>query len=115
MKLACIHRLIRAAAAGAGLILTLLAWPADGSQDAAVAPDPASSPASTTTKPASASSAPAAVIPAYRKASKVAILTVKGNVDRMTYHSLERRLARAQQDGCDAIVIEIDTFGGEMN
>jgi membrane-bound serine protease (ClpP class) len=108
MKLAHVQRSIRVAAACAGLLLTWFAWPADGSQDSPATIDSNDQPS------ASVHAAPT-VIPAFRKASKVAILTVDGNVDRMTYYSLERRIAKAQRDGCDAIVIEINTFGGEMD
>lgn len=59
------------------------------------------------------SSTPAAV-PAYRQANKVAILTVDGIIDRVTLMSLERRMKRAVRDGADAVVLEINTPGGEM-
>ena len=106
------HRAIRVAAACAGLLLTWFAWPATGTQDAALA---AETQVDSTSDPQSVAPATPTVIPAYRKASKLGILTIDGDVDRMTYHSLERRIAKAQSDGCDAIVIEINTFGGEMD
>jgi membrane-bound serine protease (ClpP class) len=62
-----------------------------------------------------AGSTPARVpVPAYRAANKVAILTVSGPIDRVTLASLERRMDRAVRDGADAIVIELDTPGGEV-
>jgi len=44
----------------------------------------------------------------------VAILPIQGEIDGVSLKSLERRLARARDDGFDAIVIELDTPGGEV-
>lgn len=65
-----------------------------------------------TSAPAS-SSAPLAV-PAYRQANRVAVLTVRGVIDSITLKSLERRMRQAAKDGADAVVLDIDTPGGEM-
>ena len=65
--------------------------------------------------PQSPSSAPAPVaVPAYRQAKQVAVLTIRGPIDGMTLISLERRMKKAVQDGADAVVLDIDTPGGEM-
>lgn len=65
--------------------------------------------------PASADpAAPAAAVPAYRQANTVAVLTVRGPIDRITLYSLERRVAEAIDDGADAVVLEIDTPGGAL-
>lgn len=61
----------------------------------------------------SAGNAPAAV-PAYRQANAVAVLTVRGVIDHITLDSLERRVKKAVADGADAVVLDIDTPGGEM-
>jgi membrane-bound serine protease (ClpP class) len=55
-----------------------------------------------------------AAVPAFRKADHVAILTIDGPVEPVTLKSIERRIAQARRDGADAIVIEINTFGGDM-
>jgi membrane-bound ClpP family serine protease len=53
-------------------------------------------------------------IPAYRQANTVAVLSMHGVVDGVTERSLERRFAQAKKDGADAIVLDIDTPGGDM-
>ncbi|MHC5023220.1 MAG: NfeD family protein [Planctomycetota bacterium] len=57
---------------------------------------------------------PATVVPAYRQANHVAVLSVRGPIDGVTLHSLERRVQEAVDGGADAIVLDIDTPGGEM-
>ena len=54
-------------------------------------------------------------VPAYRLANKVAVLTVHGEIDYVTYHSLERRIEQAVNAGADAIVLDIDTLGGRLD
>ncbi len=51
-------------------------------------------------------------IPASRQATNVVIITVKGTIDQVTVRSIQRRLILAEQAGADAVVFEIDTFGG---
>lgn len=53
-------------------------------------------------------------IPAFRQADHIAVITVKGPIDRITLRSLERRIGQAGQDGATAIVLDIDTPGGEL-
>ena len=65
--------------------------------------------------PPDKAAAAAAAVPAYRQADLVAVLTVKGEIDRVTLRSLERRVARAVRDGADAIVLELDTPGGALD
>ncbi|MDG2053213.1 MAG: NfeD family protein [Phycisphaerales bacterium] len=55
-----------------------------------------------------------APIPAGRSASLVAVLPVRGVIDRVTVWSLQRRLAAAIEAGADAVVLDLDTPGGEM-
>lgn len=55
----------------------------------------------------------AALVPAYRQANKVAVLRIEGIIDRITLRSLERRVDQAVQNGADAIVLDINTPGGE--
>lgn len=53
-------------------------------------------------------------VPASRQASTVGIISIRGPIDDMTLQTLERRLDRAVADGCDAVVIELDTPGGAL-
>jgi len=69
------------------------------------------------TSAASHSQAPAsapAAVPAFRQANHVAVMTVHGVIDHMTRISLERRMKEAVAAGADAVVLDIDTPGGEM-
>ena len=53
-------------------------------------------------------------IPGERKAEQVAVLPITGAIDDVTLWSLERRLKAAREAGFDAVVLEIDTPGGEV-
>lgn len=55
---------------------------------------------------------PAAGVPASRQASNVVIITIHGPIDDVTTRSIRRRIAIAEQMGADAIVFDIDTWGG---
>jgi membrane-bound ClpP family serine protease len=55
------------------------------------------------------------IIPAWRAARTVVVLTVEGPVDLVTLSSLERRMAEARDLGADAVVIELDTPGGRAD
>ncbi len=68
----------------------------------------------TSQAPPSAQSAPRA-IPASRAAERVGVITVRGPIDAVTLQTITRRLERAVSEGCDAVVIELDTPGGELN
>ena len=61
----------------------------------------------------SASSAPRAV-PAARQATNVAVITIHGAIDNVTAESFERRLKMAEEQGADAVVIDLDTPGGSV-
>lgn len=52
--------------------------------------------------------------PAARQASNVAVITIKGEIEKVTAASVERRIALAERAGADAIVFEIDTPGGDL-
>ena len=52
-------------------------------------------------------------VPAQRQATLVAVLPVHGEIDEVTARSLERRVEQAVQDGATAIVIELNTPGGD--
>ena len=56
----------------------------------------------------------AAPVPAGRQAQRVAILPITGPIDGVTLWSLERRLKAVREQGCDAVVLELDTPGGEV-
>jgi membrane-bound serine protease (ClpP class) len=53
-------------------------------------------------------------VPAWRQADRVAVLPVSGGIDAVTLWSVEHRLAAARAGGYDAVVIELDTPGGEV-
>lgn len=53
-------------------------------------------------------------VPAYRQADTVAVLSVHGVVDGVTERSLERRFEQARREGAEAIVLDIDTPGGDL-
>ncbi len=53
-------------------------------------------------------------VPGARQANNVAIITIKGEITKVTARSLERRLTIAERAGADALVIEIDTPGGDL-
>lgn len=58
--------------------------------------------------------APSAAVPAHRQADNVAIIPIEGEINRVTSYSFQRRLAIAEQNGADAIVVELNTPGGEV-
>lgn len=63
-------------------------------------------------------SAPPQAVPAWRQADNVAVISIRTDdaaIDRNTARSFVRRLKIAEEQGADAIVIEIDTPGGEVN
>ncbi|MSR40341.1 MAG: hypothetical protein EXS10_00345 [Phycisphaerales bacterium] len=53
-------------------------------------------------------------VPSDRQATRVAIVPITGEIDDLTMQSVERRLQAARAQGFDAVVIEIDTPGGEV-
>lgn len=53
-------------------------------------------------------------VPAERQASTIAVLPIRGAIDDITALSLERRVEIARQRGATAIVLEIDTPGGDL-
>lgn len=62
----------------------------------------------------SAATAAAQAIPLERQASRVAVLPLTGPIDTVTLWSIERRLKAVRELGFDALVIELDTPGGEV-
>lgn len=54
-------------------------------------------------------------VPAFRKATNVAVITIKGEIDSITARSVERRMSEAARGGADALVFEIDSPGGEVD
>lgn len=57
--------------------------------------------------------APAQTVPAGRQASHVVVITIHGPIDDVTARSVERRIKQAETMSADAIVFEIDTWGGQ--
>ena len=56
----------------------------------------------------------APVVPLHRQADHATIITINGPIESMTVQSVRRRLLDAIEDGSDAIVIQLDTPGGEL-
>jgi membrane-bound ClpP family serine protease len=56
-----------------------------------------------------------APLSAGRSAKDVAIVTIHGEIDAWTAFSVKRRIERAERDGANAIVIEINSPGGEVS
>jgi membrane-bound ClpP family serine protease len=67
-------------------------------------------------QPGPTASAPASApsVPADRQAQRVAVLTITGEIDRWTALSVERRLKRIEAQGFGALVVELNTPGGEV-
>lgn len=63
---------------------------------------------------ASAPAAPLAPIPASRAISNLAIITIEGEINAITAHSVRRRIEQSVAGGADGIVFEIDSPGGEV-
>lgn len=59
-------------------------------------------------------SPPPAAVPAYRQADKVVVITMEGPIDAITAMSIRRRIAAAEAGGANAIVIDINSPGGEV-
>ncbi len=57
---------------------------------------------------------PAAAVPAGRQANHIAIVSIHGPIDGITTRSLDRRLDEAARRGVDAVILEIDTPGGDL-
>ncbi|GIW74142.1 MAG: hypothetical protein KatS3mg103_0664 [Phycisphaerales bacterium] len=55
-----------------------------------------------------------AAVPAARQAETVYVLPIRTAIDRFTVLGLRQRLERAQREGAQAVVIELDTPGGEV-
>ncbi len=55
-----------------------------------------------------------ATVPAGRQADNVAIITIESDINSVTAFSFTRRLRLAEQGGADAIVVELNTPGGEV-
>ena len=64
--------------------------------------------------PASHRQTPTTAIPSHRQAENVAIITIEGPITRITSYSFQRRLAIAERSGADAVVVELNTPGGEV-
>jgi membrane-bound serine protease (ClpP class) len=54
------------------------------------------------------------VVPAYRQANRVVVITMQGPIDAITAMSMRRRIGAAERSGADAIVIDINSPGGEV-
>ena len=57
---------------------------------------------------------PSMAIPSARKAAVVCILPVQGEIDALTVSGLATRLTQAKSAGADAIVLQLDTPGGDL-
>lgn len=57
---------------------------------------------------------PPRAVPAERHAGSIAILSVRGVIDELTFASIVRRTDLATAQGAQAIVLEFDTPGGDL-
>lgn len=64
--------------------------------------------------PAPSSSQTPTGVAAGRQASNVVVITIEGMIDRFTALSVKRRITAAEEAQADAIVIDLDTPGGEV-
>jgi membrane-bound serine protease (ClpP class) len=53
-------------------------------------------------------------VAAAARADSIAIITIEGAIDQMTPRIFRRRLEIAERQGVDAVVVELDTPGGEV-
>ncbi len=90
---------LRFAMVVSALLLVLSAW---GQQDGQVGEE-------------TRSRFPTIAVPAGRQATRVAVLPVHGAIDQVTVNSLRRRLEEATALGFDAVALELDTPGGDLN
>jgi membrane-bound serine protease (ClpP class) len=52
--------------------------------------------------------------PAWRQASRIEVVTVRGEIDAVRCASAQRRIESAARGGADAVVLELDTPGGDL-
>lgn len=81
------------------LMAALGLWGTAWAQDAAEAP---------------VGAAATGAVPASRAAKNIAVITIEGPIDSTTFRSVQRRLKLAERAGADALVIELNTPGGEV-
>ncbi len=53
-------------------------------------------------------------VPANRQAEKIVSMPIRTAIDRFTMKGREQRMERAEREGVQAVVIELDTPGGEV-
>lgn len=80
------------------------------------APDQAAEPSPLPPAPASPPQAApsAAAVPAARQATRIAVIPLRGAIDDVTAESVDRRVQLALDEGAQAIVLELDTPGGDL-
>jgi len=93
------------------LVSTLLAWDGLGTEPSWT-PSASYQDEGPSSRPGSGTQAGS--IGAAAKADKLAIITLHGEINAVTPQVFKRRLRAAQRDGADAIVIEINTPGGQV-
>lgn len=54
------------------------------------------------------------VVPVYRRADRVAVIPIRGPIDNVMELSVKRRIKQAEASGAQAMVIEVDSPGGEV-
>ncbi|MBL0871034.1 MAG: hypothetical protein IBJ18_10710 [Phycisphaerales bacterium] len=77
----------------------------------AIATEPASNAAGATQ---GATTQSLTTVPAARFAERVVVITIEGPIDRHVQASFERRLKEAEKGGAQAVVLELNTPGGEL-
>ena len=55
-----------------------------------------------------------AAVPAARQATRIAVIPLRGAIDDVTAESVDRRVQLALDEGAQAIVLELDTPGGDL-
>ena len=56
----------------------------------------------------------AAAVPAARQATRIAVIPLRGAIDDVTAESVDRRVQLALDEGAQAVVLELDTPGGDL-
>lgn len=67
-----------------------------------------------TAQPPAGATASASAVPGARQASEIVVITIHGPIDRWTAFSVQRRLEQAAEGGAGAVVIDLNTPGGEV-
>ncbi|MDX2114911.1 MAG: ATP-dependent Clp protease proteolytic subunit [Planctomycetota bacterium] len=104
----------RALRAAVRLVALMCAVLLVGLADAGASTESASRAESAASVSAGSSGAGPMAVPAARHAANLAVITIEGEINAVTAHSVKRRMARAVDGGADGIVFDLNTPGGEV-